>query len=78
MNLGKLWNKRKYFKSLKQKTLFFYIILFGFSSIVFVVSFSIILRRTNSDYRARTSETAVNNVVSTVNSTVQNLSLIHI
>ncbi len=72
MSFGKLWNKSKYFKSLKQKTLFFYIILFGFFTIVFVASFSIILRRTNVDYRTRASEKAVNNVVSMVNSTVEN------
>ena len=76
MNFSKLWNKRNYLKSLKQKTLFFYIILFSFFSIVFVASFSIILRRTNSSYRARTSETAVNNVVSMINSTVQNYNYI--
>lgn len=76
MIFDKLWNKCKYFKSLKQKTLFFYIILFGFFSIVFVASFSIVLRRTNIDYRTRASETAVNNVVSTANSTVQNYNYI--
>lgn len=76
MSLGKLWNKRKYFKSLKQKTLFYYIVLFGLSSIVFLASFSIILSRTNSNYRSKTSETAVNNVVSTINSTVQNYNYI--
>lgn len=72
MSFGKLWNKGKYFKSLKQKILFFYIILFGFFTVVFVASFSIILRRTNVDYSTRASEKAVNNVVSMVNSTVQN------
>lgn len=76
MIFDKLWNKRKYFKSLKQKTLFFYIILFSIFSIVFVASFSIVLRRTNIDYRTRASETAVNNVVSTVNSTIQNFNYI--
>lgn len=76
MNLGKLWNKRKSYKSLKQKTLVFFMILFGFFSIVFITSFFIILRRTNIEYRERASETAVNNVVSTVNSTVQNYNYI--
>ncbi len=76
MNIGNLWNKRKYSKSLKQKTLFFYITLFGFFSIVFVASFSIVLRRTNVDYRQRASETAANNVVSTINSTIQNYNYI--
>lgn len=72
MNIKKLWGKIQYFKSLKQKILFFYIILFGFFSIVFVLSFSMILRKTIVDYRTRASEKAVNNVVSVVNSTIQN------
>lgn len=76
MGIGKLWNKRKNYKSLKQKTLSFYIILFCFFSIVFVASFYFVLRRTNIDYRTRASETAVNNVVSTANSTVQNYNYI--
>ncbi len=76
MIFDKLWNKRKNYKSLKQKTLGFFVILFCFFSIVFVASFSIILRRTNIDYRERASETAVNNVVSMANSTIQNYNYI--
>lgn len=68
--------KRIHFKSLKQKTLAFYIILFGFFTIVFVASFSIILRRTNINYRTKASEKAVNNVASMVNSTIQNYNYI--
>ena len=76
MNFVNLWNKRKNYKSLKQKTLSYFMILFGFFSIVFVAAFSIILRRTNIEYRERASETAVNNVVSMANSTVQNYNYI--
>jgi len=76
MKIVELWNKRKNYKSLKQKTLGFFMILFCFFSIVFVASFSIILRRTNVDYRERASETAVNNVVSMANSTIQNYNYI--
>ena len=72
MELGKFWNKFAYLKSLKQKILFFYIVLFGLFSIVFVLSFTMILRKTIVDYRTRASEKAVNNVVSVVNSTIQN------
>ena len=72
MNTSKLWKKMGYFKSLKQKILFFYIILFGFFSIVFVASFTLILQKTIVDYRTRASEKAVNNVVSVVDSTIQN------
>lgn len=76
MKIVELWNKRKNYKSLKQKTLGFFMVLFCFFSIVFVASFSIILRRTNVDYRERASETAVNNVVSMANSTIQNYNYI--
>lgn len=72
MSFSKLWNKFKYFKSLKQKILLFYVVLFGFFSIVFVASFTLILRKTVVDYRTRASEKAVDNVVSAVNSTIQN------
>ncbi|MBE5873043.1 MAG: sensor histidine kinase [Lachnospiraceae bacterium] len=76
MIFDKLWNKRIHFKSLKQKTLAFYVILFGFFAILFVASFMIVLRRTNVDYRAKASEKAVDNVASMVNSTVQNYNYI--
>lgn len=76
MIFDKLWNKRIHFKSLKQKTLAFYVILFGFFSIVFVASFLIMLKRTNVDYRAKASEKAVDNVASMVNSTIQNYNYI--
>ncbi len=76
MKIVDLWSKRKNYKSLKQKTLSFFVILFSFFSVVFVASFSIILRRTNFEYRERASETAVNNVVSMANSTIQNYNYI--
>ncbi len=76
MKIVDLWSKRRNYKSLKQKTLSFFVILFSFFSVVFVASFSIILRRTNFEYRERASETAVNNVVSMANSTIQNYNYI--
>lgn len=72
MKISKRLRKMGYLKSLKQKILFFYIILFGFFSIVFVASFTLILQKTIVDYRTRASEKAVNNVVSVVDSTIQN------
>ena len=76
MNLWKRINSMKYSKSIKQKTVRFFVILLGFFSVVFMASFAIILHRINADYRTRASETAVNNVVSNINATIQNYNYI--
>ena len=76
MNLWKRLNSIKYTRSIKQKTVRFFVFLLGFFSVVFMASFAIILHTINKDYSVRTSETAVNNVVSNINATIQNYNYI--
>lgn len=76
MVLWKRLNSIKYSNSIKQKTVRFFVILLGFFSIVIMASFAIIIHRINADNRARASETAVNNVVSNINATIQNCNYI--
>lgn len=76
MNLWKRLNSIKYSKSIKQKTVRFLVFLLSFLSVVFMAFFAVILHRINADYSARASETAVNNVVSNINATIQNYNYI--
>lgn len=76
MGLWKQLSSMNQSKSLKQKTVKFFVFLLGSFSIVFIVAFAVILHRINTDYRARASETAVNNVVSNINATIQHYNYI--
>lgn len=76
MDLRMRLNDIKYSKSIKQKTVRFFVFLLGLFSVVFMASFAIILHRINADYRTRASETAVNNVISNINATIQNYNYI--
>jgi two-component system sensor histidine kinase YesM len=58
--------------TLQQTTLLLFIILLLFFCFMFMISTSIIRKRTEDDFMIRTSETAVNNVVSTVRATLVN------
>lgn len=64
--------KRDIKMSLQQKTLCMLIILLLFFCIMFMIATSIIVKRTEDDFKIRTSETAVNNVVSTIKATLVN------
>lgn len=59
-------------KSLQQTTLFMLIIVMLFFCMMFMVATSIIIRKIEDDYKKRTSETAVNNVVSTIRASLVN------
>jgi len=76
MNLWKRLNSIKYTKSIKEKTVRFFVFLLGFFSVVIMASFAIIIHTISADYSARASETAVNNVVSNINATIQNYNYI--
>lgn len=64
--------KRDNRKSLQQKTLLMLIILLFFFCMMFMIATSIIIKKTEDDFKARTSETAVNNVVSTIKASLVN------
>lgn len=59
-------------KSLQQTTLFMLIFVMLFFCMMFMVATSIIIRKTEDDYKKRTSETAVNNLVSTISASLVN------
>ncbi|MGN0403059.1 MAG: sensor histidine kinase [Acetatifactor sp.] len=65
-----LFGKAEFHTSLRKKTMFLMLGLLAVFTLVFVISFSVVMRRTNNDFRTRSSETAVNNVVSTLGSAV--------
>ncbi|MGB8454612.1 MAG: sensor histidine kinase [Anaerocolumna sp.] len=58
--------------SLQQKALLMLIILLLFFCMMFMITSSIIIKKTEDDFKARTSETAVNNVVSTIRASLVN------
>ncbi len=58
--------------SLQQKTLLMLIILLLFFCMMFLIATSIISKRTENDFKVRSSETAVNNVVSTIRASLVN------
>ncbi len=64
--------KRDYKMSLQQTTLLMLIILFLFFCMMFMIATSIISKKTEYDFKVRTSETAVNNVVSTIDASLVN------
>ncbi len=64
--------KRDIKMSLKQTTLLMLFILLLFFCMMFMIATSIISRRTEEDFQIRTSETAVNNVVSTIRASLVN------
>lgn len=64
--------KRDIKMSLKQTTLLMLIILLFFFCMIFLIATSIISKRTEDDFKIRTSETAVNNVVSTIRASLVN------
>lgn len=64
--------KRDIRMSLQQKALLMLIILLLFFSMMFMITSSIIIKKTEDDFKARTSETAVNNVVSTIRASLVN------
>lgn len=64
--------KRDIRVSLQQKTLLMLIILLLFFCMMFMIATSIISKRTEDDFKIRTSETAVSNVVSTIRASLVN------
>lgn len=64
--------KRDVRMSLQQTTLLMLIFLLLFFCIMFMIATSIIIDRTEDDFKIRTSETAVNNVVSTIRASLVN------
>ncbi len=64
--------KRNIRMSLQQKTLLMLIILLLFFCMMFMIATSIISKRTEDDFKIRTSETAVSNVVSTIRASLVN------
>ena len=64
--------KRDIRLSLQQKALLMLIILLLFFCVMFMITTSIIIKKTEDDFKARTSETAVNNVVSTIRASLVN------
>lgn len=64
--------KRDIRMSLQQKTLLMLIILLLFFCMMFMIATSIISKRTENDFKIRTSETAVSNVVSTIRASLVN------
>ncbi|MDF2943456.1 MAG: two component system histidine kinase [Herbinix sp.] len=64
--------KRDIRMSLQQKTLLMLIILLLFFCMIFMIATSIISKRTEDDFKIRTSETAVSNVVSTIRASLVN------
>lgn len=65
-------NKREFKMSLQQTTLIMLIILMLFFSVMFMITTLIISERMKDDFKKRTSETAVTNVVSTIRATLVN------
>ncbi len=64
--------KRDIRMSLQQKTLLMLIILLLFFCMMFMIATSIIIKKTEDDFKIRTSETAVSNVVSTIRASLVN------
>jgi Predicted signal transduction protein with a C-terminal ATPase domain len=64
--------KRDIKMSLQQTTLLMLFILLLFFCMMFMIATSIIIKNTENDFKIRTSETAVNNVVSTINASLVN------
>jgi two-component system, sensor histidine kinase YesM len=64
--------KRDSKMSLQQTALLMLIILLLFFCMMFMIATSIISKRTEDDFKIRTSETAVNNVVSTIRASLVN------
>lgn len=65
-------HKREFKMSLQQTTLIMLIILLLFFSTMFMITTYIISKRMEDDFKKRTSETAVNNVVSTIRASLVN------
>lgn len=65
-------SKREMKMSLQQTTLLMLFILLLFFFIMFMIATSIISKGTEEDFKMRTSETAVNNVVSTIRASLVN------
>lgn len=72
MRLGGNGLKRDIRMSLQHKALLMLIILLLFFCMMFMITTSIIIKKTEEDFKARTSETAVNNVVSTIRESLVN------
>jgi two-component system sensor histidine kinase YesM len=72
MRLGSNKLKRDIRMSLQQKTLLMLFILLLFFCMMFMIATSIISKRTEDDFKIRTSETAVSNVVSTIRASLVN------
>ncbi len=64
--------KRDNKMSLQQTTLLMLAILLLFFGMMFIIATSIITKKTEDDFKIRTSETAVNNVVSTIRASLVN------
>ena len=64
--------KRDFKMSLQQTTLLMLTILLLFFCMMLMIATSIIIRRTEDDFKIRTSDTAVNNVVSTISASLVN------
>lgn len=72
MRHGVFKSKRDIKMSLQQTTLLMFIILLLFFFMMFMIATSIISKRMEDDFKKRTSETAVNNVVSTIKANLVN------
>ncbi len=64
--------KRDNYMSLQQTTLLMLIILLLFFCMMFMIATTIITKKTEEDFNIRTSETAVNNVVSSIRASLVN------
>ncbi len=64
--------KRDVKMSLQQTTLLMLFILLLFFCMMFVIATFIVIKKTEDDFKIRTSETAVNNVVSTIKASLEN------
>lgn len=58
--------------SLRRQTMKMLLVILLFFSMIFFLSFAIILRMENDNFKIRTTETAVENVVSAINSRIEN------
>lgn len=76
MEQAKLDQQKKNRVSLRTQTLIVFVAVLAVLGIIFLFSSFFIRRGAEDDYRVGTSETAVNNVISTIDSTVENYNYI--
>lgn len=76
MKPSKTSEKIKYKSSLRQQTLVMFVAMLSVLGIMFLLSSIFIRRRAEDDYRTGTSETAVNNVISAIDTAIENYNYI--